>query len=621
MKARDRLDKIMASCTERMQEEVSALLGKTVTLGKPETNILTKEQVFDRVDGKSVLAHTQLEGELDGAGGLIVPLKDAIRIGGTLIMLPDSELQTVISEENYSEEIEDSYGEIANIICGSMTSVFEEQHPEKFRVVRTEQEIVIPTKVEIASEQPFPDTSYFVCSLSMAMDATEMGTLNILFPALPLGLVEDGTADSASPTADAESETGTAQPVQAETPEQKQDQAPPPSAVDKKAVSRQQKQIDGLLKTCFATVGEEVSALIGGTLAITELQYKLCTKEELLEELEGKQVVANLEVRGAESSDSYLFARLSAAIRLGGSLIMLPEAELAEAVRNEDFVEDAQDAYEEITNIIAGVYTAVFEEQYKEKLGFVKTATETITPIKIDSQSDETLPRQLYYLASGDLDFNGNGLGRLQAAFPAALFELEGLADTGAADQDHEQQETDNQQVQQTSGESAETAQSGERVPVADQGAAATAEQGVATPADQGAAASVEQSAAEDSQVADILLFSDDEQQGASIHELLRQLGYSPRLLPFKSNINNAVTSSVQLVFIVMREVSEQGFGVAIKISSSGYAIPIVACGPAWTRSLVIKAVKYGADDILVTPSTVDEVREKVEMNLSRIAA
>jgi FixJ family two-component response regulator len=75
------------------------------------------------------------------------------------------------------------------------------------------------------------------------------------------------------------------------------------------------------------------------------------------------------------------------------------------------------------------------------------------------------------------------------------------------------------------------------------------------------------------------------------------------------------------MVFLVMQEASEQGFGVAIKISSAGLPVPLVAAGPAWTRTMVLKAVKYGACDILITPSSSDDIREKIEVNLIRKAA
>ena len=70
-----------------------------------------------------------------------------------------------------------------------------------------------------------------------------------------------------------------------------------------------------------------------------------------------------------------------------------------------------------------------------------------------------------------------------------------------------------------------------------------------------------------------------------------------------------------------MEEVSEQGFATAIKLGSSGLSVPLVMAGPAWTRTTVLKAVKYGATDILLTPATATDVQEKLDANLSRKAA
>jgi DNA-binding NtrC family response regulator len=70
----------------------------------------------------------------------------------------------------------------------------------------------------------------------------------------------------------------------------------------------------------------------------------------------------------------------------------------------------------------------------------------------------------------------------------------------------------------------------------------------------------------------------------------------------------------VPLVFLIMRKVSEQGFAAAIKIQSAqSPAPPLIAGGPEWTRSAVLRAVRYGAVDILVTPIDADEIRNKMQ--------
>lgn len=593
-----------------MQEEVTALLGKTIRLGDLQADVKTKEEFFEEPVGKSVLAHIQLQGELEGEGAILVSLKDAIRIGGSLIMLPDAELQSVIADETYTEELEDSYGEIANIICGSITSTVDEQHPKNFRVVRTEQEVILPVKVDIASDQPFPDGHYYTCSIPMEMDNAEMGQLYLVFPAAQLGLVEEGVGESGSATKESNAETSAASLEEKEEADTSKEQISPVeeehAVADpvkaKEDAAKKQKIVSKLLRECCDKIGEDVGALIGKDLTVGKLEEGLFTKEDLLDQLGGKQIMARMDVRGEGAGEAFMFAQVSSAAYLGGSLIMLPESELKETAAQEELGEDAQDAYEEVTNIIAGVYTAVFEEQYQKKIGFVKTATETVIPIKIDPESDETLPNQLYYLASGGMDFDGQDLGLLHVAFPAALFELEALA------------------VKESPADSTDSV-----APISqDDGTAKVEEQeraqvkeGQRSPGNVGVNPEHDNAAT----VVDVLLFSDDDTEVANVGEALQQLGYTYKTLHFKSSVNDYLTGSVRLVFLIMKEISEQGFGVAIKISSAGRAVPLIAAGPAWTRTLVIKAVKYGAADILVTPSTSEDIREKMEINLSKIAA
>ena len=623
MKTKERLDKVMVGCCSRIQEEVSALLGKKFNLGEPQTKVVSKEDFFAESGGKSVLAHVQMEGDLEGQGGLLVAIKDAIRIGGTLIMLPDSELENVAAEGDYTEEIQDSYGEIANIVCGSITSTFEEQYPKNFRVVRTEQEVIVPAKLDMASDQPLPAAIYYVMSAAMRLGDLDLGSFNILLPAAPFGLAERADVPEKEPSAQAGTKeeparettaTGSGEgfeQLQAGSRDDHQEgaigsverpaaeSASTPEAVPagkrpKRDSGKQQKLIDGLLKNCLAKVGEEAGSLLGGSLKVLPAENQLLSKAGLLEQVGGKQAMVRMQIRGETTGEAYLLVDIRGAIRLGGSLIMLPESELEETVRAEKFGEDAQDAFGEITNIIAGVYTAVFEEQYRQKLGFVKTSVETLVAVKVDPDSDEALPNQLYYLSGGQLLYNEKDLGRLQMVIPAAVLELEDL-------------------LQPEEEEPGAVDQAPERADVSGSGAVDRNERPQATGGGQRGEGSVD--------FADILLFSDQDSESAGIAAVLTDLGYSPRILRFKDQVHANLTPAVQLVFLVMSEVNEQGFGVAIKLSSAGLAVPLVAGGPAWTRSLVLKAVKYGVSDILVTPASPEDIREKVEMNLAKIAA
>ncbi len=615
-KAKERLDKIMAACQEHIQEEVSALLGKTMKISEPETAVISKEDFFSEPAPKSVLAHVQLEGDIPGHGCLIVSVCDAIRIGGTLIMLPDSELNKVVSEEEYSEELEDSYGEIANIICGAITATLEEQYPKNLRLVKTGQEVIVPVKVVVESDEPVPDGSYYMMRASMELEGVEMGVLQLLLPAENLGLIElsaptaeeqkdtekavgmDGDGDDSQSISPEKVNVGTVERETVAAPERAKALDRDQEVKEKNTVTeatelsvekleKQKQKIAQILDVCLGKIGEEVGALLGGTLKIEGWDNWIYSKEEFLEQAGGKQVMARMEVRGDQDTEAYIIVSLKDAVFLGGTLIMLPDAELEEVVRNEEFGADVEDAYGEITNIIAGVYTAVFEEQYQDSIGFAKTGIETIIPVKIDPGSDDVIPDEFYFLSAGELVFNEQKLGRIQAVFPVRIFGLEALARQADADGSFET-ETENVISRQATGSggdggSLEGSGYGENV--------------------------------------DVLIFTDDEIESASLAELLNKQGYRSKVLNYRDQVSNHLTRAVGLVFLVMKDVDEQGFGMAIKLSNNGLRVPLVAAGPSWTRTTVLKAVKYGVSDILITPAADIDIQEKVNTNMVSKAA
>ncbi|MBE0585799.1 MAG: hypothetical protein IH612_18810, partial [Desulfofustis sp.] len=195
MKALQRFEKIIEAVRGKIEEEVSSLIGEQLALTLNPGALVKKAEFFDQPLGKLVVARMDLSGEVNGKGALILLVKDAIRLGGTLIMLPPSELEEVVSDERYEGETEDSYGEIANIIAGAYTKTFEEMYPKACRFVRKEQQVVVPLKVDSSSDDPIPDQIYYQIAMDMELDQRRMGTMFMLVPAEAFNLVEDKAAD------------------------------------------------------------------------------------------------------------------------------------------------------------------------------------------------------------------------------------------------------------------------------------------------------------------------------------------------------------------------------------------------------------------------------------------
>lgn len=119
----------------------------------------------------------------------------------------------------------------------------------------------------------------------------------------------------------------------------------------------------------------------------------------------------------------------------------------------------------------------------------------------------------------------------------------------------------------------------------------------------------------------EVVLFSDDRGESERILAMLAEMGCTGRVCHFKDPVQGALAPGVRMVVLVMGEVSEQGFGVAIKLASAGLRAPLVAAAPAWTRTLVLQAVKYGVRDILVTPVTAADLRQRMAAAPEHLAA
>ena len=586
------IDKILASCQEKLSEEVSALIGSPVKFADHKATIISKEDFFfDELDGKQAQALLDVTGETTGAGYLYINLKSAIHFGGSLIMLPPSELEISVNDEDFSIDINDAYGEIANIMTGAISLAFEEQYPEQIHIVRKEVEAITPMKVETDSDEPMPDGKYYMSSMAVSAKDKELGRLRLLFPIGVLHLEQIGTDQAA--TGGVAPSAGTAQPAAAAGAASSQVAGPEPDAAAMQFnvdpdfdLAKHHRKVEKVLEECRQRMQSEVGELLGAEVSLKGLGNRLVNKEAFFfEEVSGKQVMANMEVVGDEEGSSYLFVSLKDAIYTGGTLIMLPTSELDNVVAEETFNDDTSDAFGEIANIIAGVYTAVFEEQYSGNLRFIKKELAQVIPMKVEPESDEPIPDQLYFMSGMTLAIGGVEKGKVHMLFPAQMLHLDML------------------------GREDELARA--------QAAAKQARAGGGTAAGQVVSAAAGATAFSP---ADILIISEDEGAAGVVMTVAQAKGFTVRKISYSDDIRRALTAELRAVYLVMGQVTEQAFGIAINVRGAS-TLPLIAAGPAWTRSKVIKAVKYGISDILLTPAGDEDVAENIENNLARKAA
>lgn len=596
-KQKKRVDRLLTECQNRLSSEISALLGVDVIFDDLDNRIIGKEEFFaERTVGKQIITDMEVVGDFEDTCYFAIGLKDAIQLGGILIMLPPAELVNVVAEEDFSEDTTDAYGEVVNIVSGVYTAVFEEQYSKKLRYIKKKLQLVIPPKVDIASDEPIPDKLYYASSMSLMVEGRSLGNLCMLFPVSLLQLDSqppEKTAEQAGPVADsgiaATSAPKTEEDRSSSSPEKPVKKKAQLSAEAKDLLDKHRIRVDKLLGICAEKMEGEVSALLGIDVKLSNQTNTVIGKEPFFAEfVSGKQVIANMDVVGELEGKSHLIVNLRDAIRIGGALIMLPTSELESVVAEEEFGEDTKDAFGEIANIIAGVYTGVFEEQYTKRLRFIKTDLQQVVPMKVEADADEPFPNDQYYLSTMALTMEGVALGKVNIIFPLELLQLEGLraVEPGAEDED----------VAVTDYARNETSPR----PESGRSDAGKPEVHPIPP--------------------DILLIGDDETEAAKINSVLQGMGFSVKSLSFKDNVHNYIPGQLKAIYLVMKDVNEQAFGAAIKISSA-CSLPLIAAGPGWTRTKVIKAVKYGVQDILLTPAAKEDIEENVTNNLLKLAA
>ena len=622
MKQRALIDVVCKAGLQKLAGEIGALLGQMLSCSDIKLRVCSKEQLFSNpAREKTVLTRMSVSGDREGNCFLLNPISSAAMLGGTLIMLPEDMIEEATTAGSLEGEIDDAFGEVANIIAGVMTQAFVDKYPKALRFVKKTTEELIPTKIELESDAPFPPGDYYVASCEMTIDETDLGSFEFVVPTAIFDLDEAAPSQAEAP-AEKVNEPATSSPAApqeapapapatetAAKPETPTTPAPEP-AVKKPKFTDAKKLVDVVFNTTIGQIGEEIGALLGQPLKCSDTQLVMTTKEEFFSShcLENS-VFTRMKVSGDKTGTGYLFTQIPDAIAMGGTLIMLPDDQIAEQMQTGEFEGEVSDAFGEIANILAGSLTQIFLDRYPRPLRFVRTDSETVVPTKVDITSDQPFAEDSYYLASFAIQMQEYELHRLLLIFPAEIFDLDAPVETAATGQPPAAQSdsTAASQAEDSWGQPA-PAKETDPVPVA----------GVSTSSQSESTAATADTAPAGSPI--VIILSDQQSAGEPFVEILSSASYDCRVLSFQDDIKQLLQQHQVLgIFLVMAQVGEKGFAAAIKLQSAGRTLPpLIFAGEQWTRSAVLRAVKYGARDILVTPASTDEIQNKVTQHFKK---
>ena len=346
-------------------------------------------------------------------------------------------------------------------------------------------------------------------------------------------------------------------------------------------------RITAIFEALAEKLANGMSDLLGCSIEVSLLSERRVSKADFFASFHKKLVMANLSVSGSRDGTMHCFCQLKDAVLLGGTLIMLPPAELEKQVRKEEFSEDEADAYGEIVNIVSGELCQAFDEMAVDKLHFKKTDIEVVFPGKVVNDAQEPFPPGEIYQVSFDLVLEGQQLQTMEMVFPPILLGLV------------------NEQIEVSV--ASETGTSS--IPLEKEAVAPLSEPLVTAPV-------VVADAAENI----ILVVAGRKEEVHDLTDACIAEGLVPRIAGYQDDFQpygpNGETPVKGVVF-TMDDSKELGLAAIIKAKAIfGGSVPLIAAGGQWTRSQVLQAVKYGVCDIVVMPTSPDDIREKIRQNM-----
>lgn len=612
------VDRIFNAVIEQTSEEVSALLGADIALVDHQTKLLHKSQIFEIKRNRSIISTMDISGEQEGKAFIITSQKDSITLGGTLIMLPPEQIEENYKQRTFGGEAADAFGEVANIIAGVYTSVFLEMYPEKLHFKRTDVNEFIPTKLDPNADVPFPPGDYFYSSCVMKLDEQNMEKLEVIVPAHILGLAPSPeTADTPQEDAGATEETspdttGSDSSNTQTAPANEDDPHEPEGEAEAETAPQEADYVelsiaDKALKAAITQCVEEMGAMLDIEIELSSLSTSYVSKEEYFSKPGPKSTVTEMMVSGDQEGISYFIADLKDSIYFGGTLVMLPEHELSSRMKAGELDGEIEDAFGEVANIISGGIVQNFSEMFPRKFHVKKGNVEAFTPAKVMVANPKPFPDAEYYSVSASMDCATHDLGRLTYLVPVELLHIPPRSEqTGWGETTGEETAQKAQKTQTPEGVSGK--------PLDGAAGSEKGKTGSATAQAHTSGSAAKETAPKETVVA---IVYQDSTAAESYAVILEECGHKPVPLAANANFSSLRQNKVCGSLLILDRVDDDGFALMIKIRSETPASqPLIVAGSAWTRSAVLKAIKYGVDDIIPTPASADEIRAKVQHNL-----
>lgn len=587
------LQKLFPDLLENAAQEVGDLIGETLALKDPKSAQGRLQEVFTPPRKKFGLADFGVKGREQGQAHLCFDLDLAVELAGRLIMLPEDEIKAGKKQGKLEGELLDAFSEIANIISGVMNSVCHDALPKhKLHFVKGKLEVYAPKTGDL----PLPDGALSCFSASLSLGETSLGAVHFL---LPHSLIQEAQPEAEQGTAAAADDfeatpAPVSKPETASEPEADRErtvaggaseQPSPEQAPESETASADlnQEQLEEILLEGLKVTQEELGGLLGASVEFEEQKVRHTKKQELLAKTKGKQVLTGIAVSGDREGEAFMLLPLRDAVFFAGLLLMMPEETITQTVKQGKFEGEVTDAFDEIANILVGCFSNHFKKAFPLKLGLKKLQATPMVPSQVDLNTEQPFASRNYIQLSAKIQLEGKYYGPLEFLFPGSVLGLKEISDEAGV---KAAPEPARQSVEPARSQKTDSSQKTDTPPKSPQSEV------------QGRVISI---------------IGEDSDQCRMVEESIDTEEIDLIKLSLDGDFKEPLAKdNLCCVFLLMNKVNDQGLAKAIKVRSSlKKECPLIVAGPQWTKSMVFKALKYGATDILITPADRELIQKK----------
>lgn len=342
-----------------------------------------------------------------------------------------------------------------------------------------------------------------------------------------------------------------------------------------------------MLGSALKQAGEESGMLLGQELQISLSDSLSTTKKSYFGCLDDACFVLGVDSRESYVGQFYLVFSLRDAIVMSSILLGIPPARIQEKKRLCIIENDDIDAFSEIANMINGSFNTVFQGSLVNKVHLKLLAPKKYIP-EVDQLTDEEpLPEGDYLMFRSKLEMPGQDLNHLDVLIPVDL--------GNQFDPPPEKPQQSEEAVGISDDSSADTPPIG--TPDADEPNAAVQQ----TPTEPG--------------IDSIVVLDDDDADRQQVVDAVGATGYQIVEGTLNADIKELFKGrNVKLVLIGSMDADDRELAICIKINAlrQDSPPPVIMSAHRWTRTAVLKALKYGAREIIIKPCTESELVSKV---------